>query len=160
MMRIGSKPSTESDHPLMAELGTPTTPPSDAIAWRASVILESTVHAPATARTWVRHHLAEHGLDDIADDAALLVSELVTNVYKHAERALEARIEMTYYDEYLKVEVNNQRVGDGLPRIGNDTDDGGRGLEQIVAGYADAWGTVIDRDTVGVWFTLKGVATT
>jgi anti-sigma regulatory factor (Ser/Thr protein kinase) len=139
----------------MAELGTPTaTPSSDDIAWRASVILKSTVHAPATARTWVRHHLAEHGLDSLTSDAALLVCELVTNVYRHAEDCPEALIEMAYYDARLRVEVSHQRVGDGIPHIGNDVDDGGRGL-LIVEAYSDDCGVVISADTNSVWFALK-----
>lgn len=138
----------------MAELGTPTTTPSsDDTTWRASIILKSTVHAPATARTWVRHHLAERGLSRLTGDAALLVCELVTNVYRHAE-APEALVEMAYFNDCLRVEVSHQRVGDGIPHIGNNVDDGGRGL-LIVEAYSDDCGVVISAKSNSVWFTLK-----
>ncbi|WP_327678092.1 ATP-binding protein [Streptomyces sp. NBC_00467] len=94
----------------------------------------------ATARSLVRVALAVWGLDDMAEDGALIVSELVSNAVQHARR------------ESIRVVID--RPGAACVRIGvvdfsklppapkepDDEDEGGRGLA-LVAELAEDWGT-------------------
>jgi len=48
--------------------------------------------AARIARATVRAVLAGHGMDQLADPAELLVSELVTNAYRHAGSAATLRL--------------------------------------------------------------------
>lgn len=52
-----------------------------------------TRHAPADARHWARTELSRHAVPaDIVDTVELIVSELVTNVYRHAHGEAEVTL--------------------------------------------------------------------
>ncbi|WP_328388471.1 ATP-binding protein [Streptomyces sp. NBC_00400] len=94
----------------------------------------------AVARRLVRCALTAWGLEELADDGALVVSELVTNAVQHAR------------SEVIRLVVS--RPGPGTVRIGvvdkskapprhrppGNEDDSGRGLV-LLAGLTAAWGT-------------------
>ncbi|MEU1090343.1 ATP-binding protein [Streptomyces sp. NPDC005892] len=92
--------------------------------------------------------LAEWGYDELADDVALLVSELATNAVLHGGlQGRLFRVRLLITATALRVEVSDPRA-ERLPdtRKPVDTDCYGRGL-LIVAHIADTWG--IEHRTVG-----------
>ncbi|MEV5157050.1 ATP-binding protein [Streptomyces sp. NPDC053728] len=96
-----------------------------------------------TARLVIRWGHAE-----LADDAALLVSELATNALLHGGvRGRLIRVELTLTRTALRVAVSDPR-GERLPglRVAATDDCYGRGL-LIVARLADHWG--VEPRTVG-----------
>lgn len=103
------------------------------------------------ARRLVLEALAEWDLDSLADDASLLVSEVVTNSLLHARSPIHVRVIRS--DPGVRIEVH-----DGSPRLPSvRTYDGeavtGRGLE-IVGCTASNWGAEQSNDGKVVWFEL------
>ncbi|MET9559963.1 MULTISPECIES: ATP-binding protein [Streptomyces] len=108
-----------------------------------------------TARRLVRVALAVWGLDDLADDGVLIVSELVSNAVQHARR------------ESIRVSVDRPeavRVCIGVvdfskvppaPRVPDGESEGGRGLA-LVAELADHWGSEPLPWGKRVWAELLG----
>jgi signal transduction histidine kinase len=94
--------------------------------------------------------LNRHGLSAAQDEAALLVSELVTNAIRHANSDATIAIDLT--EERVRVSVTD--YGPGWPEP-HEPDDrpGGYGL-QFVAELADNWGTYRIGDGKTVWFEL------
>jgi serine/threonine-protein kinase RsbW len=95
------------------------------------------------ARFHVRAALAFHGLDDYADDAAAITSELVTNAVQHVRHSGAATIEVTLARARDPAAVT-VIVSDSSPEgpIRRDTPaDGerGRGL-QVVEALSARWG--------------------
>ncbi|MEU9981038.1 ATP-binding protein [Streptomyces sp. NPDC050856] len=109
----------------------------------------------ATARRLVRVALTAWGLDDVAEDGALIVTELVANAVRHARRD--------------SVRVVVERPGASRVRIGvvdlskappmrgepGPEDEGGRGLVLVAALAAD-WGTEPLPWGKRVWAELRG----
>ncbi|MFF7360166.1 ATP-binding protein [Streptomyces sp. NPDC008125] len=92
--------------------------------------------------------VAEWGHDRLADDVALMVSELTTNAVLHGGvKGRLFRVRLLLTATTLRIEVSDARA-ERLPdtRKPVDTDCFGRGL-LIVANLADKWG--IERRTVG-----------
>ena len=81
------------------------------------------------------------------DDAALLISELVTNTVKHTDSQwVEVRI--TLEIDVLRIEVADQDTQSIRPRP--PTSDGGLGLA-FVAELATRWGVERRRDGKTIW---------
>jgi PAS domain S-box-containing protein len=105
----------------------------------------------AAARGLVRDLLAEAGRDDLAENAMLLVSEVVTNALLHAGTPID--VCLRFDERGLRVEV-----GDGSPHLPARrhyaaTAGTGRGLmmlEQMV----DDWGVTRHGSGKTVWFEL------
>ncbi|MBO3676235.1 ATP-binding protein [Streptomyces sp. NEAU-YJ-81] len=109
----------------------------------------------ATARRLVRVGLSAWGLDDLAEDGTLIISELVTNAVRHARR------------ETIRVVID--RPGTARVRIGvvdfskvrpvrrepNIGDENGRGLA-LVGTLARDWGTEPLPWGKRVWAELGG----
>jgi len=105
------------------------------------------------ARLWVSDELDRIGREDLADAAALGVSELVTNALLHAGPPIAVRLAGT--TAHPRVEVLD---GSRTPPAERDpARDGGlmatigRGLG-IVATYSRAWGAELSGDGKVVWF--------
>jgi hypothetical protein len=85
--------------------------------------------------------------------AAVMVSELATNSFRHAASRFVVRIEQ-FADE---VRVSVEDTGPGTPAVQSPSpsDSTGRGL-QIVAALSTRWGVVPTVDGLGkrVWFTI------
>lgn len=54
------------------------------VVWSHEITLPGQRTSASKAREFVRHHLREHGLSDLADDVQLVASELATNAVVHA----------------------------------------------------------------------------
>lgn len=106
--------------------------PSDVAYW----FLEPEDAAPGRARRLARRALSRWGLDDLADEVELLVSEVVTNAVRYAERPVTLRL--------LRTDILRCEVGDDSPQLprqrrARETDEGGRGLF-LVNRLARRWG--------------------
>jgi anti-sigma regulatory factor (Ser/Thr protein kinase) len=113
--------------------------------------LEHTVGAPRQARRFVVSTLDEWGLTHLADDVALLVSELVTNVVRHTEAG--AMMRLTRAPLHLRCSVIDD--GGNLPhrRHPSPTDQSGRGL-LLVETIASSWGSTATAGHTEVWFEV------
>jgi anti-sigma regulatory factor (Ser/Thr protein kinase) len=104
------------------------------------------------ARTAVRSRLRRAGLDGLADDAALLTSELMTNAVLHAGTMIDFAFGWDATSVWVR--VRDQSDAEPEPRDGPPTGAGGYGL-RIVAALATHWGC--DPEAGGgktVWFEL------
>lgn len=111
------------------------------------------------ARDWATRVLNAIGRPELAENARLAVSELVTNALMHGEPPITVHVRGT--TEHPRVEVSDQSlVPPASPRLfQTDVDDeltwttGGRGLG-LVATHSIAWGADIDPRGLGkiVWF--------
>jgi anti-sigma regulatory factor (Ser/Thr protein kinase) len=110
--------------------------------------------AVRAARTAVRDRLAAWNLDGLADVAALLVSELVTNALRHATGPIGVRlVRPGVVDGVLLVEVSDPLPDPPRERVAALEDESGRGL-QLVAGSSRRWGTRPGGSGKTVWFEL------
>ena len=110
--------------------------------------------AVRTARTAVRGQLRDWDLDALADIAALLVSELVTNALRHATGPIGVRLVRPVGPAgVLLVEVSDPLPDLPRERVARPEDESGRGL-QLVAGACVRWGTRPGETGKTVWFEL------
>ncbi|MGW2742460.1 ATP-binding protein [Streptomyces sp. NPDC001450] len=110
--------------------------------------------AVRTARAAVRGQLRGWDLDCLADLAALLVSELVTNSLRHATGPIGVRlVRPAGLGDTLLVEVSDPLPDPPRERVAHPEDEGGRGL-QLVAGSSRRWGTRPGDTGKTVWFEL------
>lgn len=112
------------------------------------------------ARACLREYTRTRQLgDELATTAQLLLSELVTNAYRHARPLPDGRITVRCAlspTRTLRVDVTDgYAVELPYPRPTFPTDISGRGLI-LVASLADTWGIDLLPDTTGktVWFEL------
>jgi anti-sigma regulatory factor (Ser/Thr protein kinase) len=114
--------------------------------------LPPTLAAPRFARNEVLARLHERHLEQLADEAALLTSELVTNAVIHAHSSVD--LELYLDDDHIHVSVVDH--GEGAPRIREpDPAGGGQGL-RIVDSIADQWGhEPLHPFGKRVWFDLQ-----
>ncbi|MFE9258882.1 SpoIIE family protein phosphatase [Streptomyces sp. NPDC006879] len=125
--------------------------PSDVAYW----FLDPERTAPGRARRLARRALERWGLEELTDSVELLVSEVVTNAVRYAERPVTLRL--------LRTDVLRCEVGDDSPQLprqrrARDTDEGGRGLF-LVNRMARRWGGTRLSSGKVVWFEL-GLPTT
>ncbi|MFG2328741.1 SpoIIE family protein phosphatase [Streptomyces sp. NPDC048604] len=121
--------------------------PSDVAYW----FLEPEDAAPGRARRLARRALARWDLEELTDSVELLVSEVVTNAVRYAERPVTLRL--------LRTDVLRCEVGDDSPQLprqrrARDTDEGGRGLF-LVNRLARRWGATRLSGGKVVWFELS-----
>ena len=117
----------------------------------APVALSVEPASVAAARRLVRDALAGQQTQSIGD-AALLVSELVTNAIRYARRTLLVAVELQ--DHVVRVEVTDDDPE--LPSLSVAEDDdatSGRGL-RIVNDLADQWGVTEGPNGKTVWFEI------
>ncbi|MFF8787629.1 ATP-binding protein [Streptomyces sp. NPDC015125] len=109
----------------------------------------------ATARRLVRTALAAWDLEELADDGALVVSELVTNAVQHARSEVIRLAVSRPGPATVRIGVVDKSKAPPRHRPPGNEDDSGRGLV-LVAGLTAAWGT--DRLPWGkrVWGELHG----
>ncbi|UED83190.1 ATP-binding protein [Streptomyces profundus] len=94
----------------------------------------------ATARRLTRAALAQWGLGELADDVALVVSELVTNAVQHTTCA-SIRVRLTRLDQRrVQVAVVDKSHTPPMRRTPTDSEDSGRGLT-LVEAVTTRWGT-------------------
>ncbi|WSQ11595.1 ATP-binding protein [Streptomyces sp. NBC_01231] len=110
--------------------------------------------AVRAARAAVRGLLRAWDLDSLADLAALLVSELVTNSLRHATGPIGVRlVRPAHLGGVLLVEVSDPLPDPPRQRIARPEDESGRGL-LLVARSSSRWGTRPGDMGKTVWFEL------
>ncbi|MBL1117332.1 SpoIIE family protein phosphatase [Streptomyces sp. 110] len=120
--------------------------PSDVAYW----FLDPKAQTAGQARRLARRALARWDLEDLTDAVELLVSEVVTNAVRYAERPITLRL--------LRTDVLRCEVGDDVPQLprlrqARPSDEGGRGL-YLVNRMARRWGATRLSTGKVVWFEL------
>ncbi|WP_413115482.1 SpoIIE family protein phosphatase [Streptomyces sp. CY1] len=120
--------------------------PSDVAYW----FLDPKAQTAGQARRLARRALSRWDLDDLTDAVELLVSEVVTNAVRYAERPITLRL--------LRTDVLRCEVGDDVPQLprlrqARPSDEGGRGL-YLVNRMARRWGATRLSTGKVVWFEL------
>jgi serine phosphatase RsbU (regulator of sigma subunit) len=120
--------------------------PSDVAYW----FLEPDEQAPGRARKLAHRALARWDLQGLTDSVELLISEVVTNAVRYAERPITLRL--------LRTDTLRCEVGDDVPQLprlrhARATDEGGRGLF-LVNKVARRWGATRLSTGKVVWFEL------
>jgi anti-sigma regulatory factor (Ser/Thr protein kinase) len=102
-------------------------------------------------RRFVRDTLEGWGCEDVADDAALVTSELITNAVLHAHTAIA--LSMRRVEGRVRIEVADH--SSSLPRLRNHSERSGtgRGLH-LVSAVASDWGAEAVDDGKVVWVEL------
>lgn len=109
----------------------------------------------AQARRWVVQACVEIGRDDLRENAALAMSEVVTNAILHGKAPVTVRLRGTR--DHPRVEVRDASpvppamVADPAGSFVDALPTFGRGLA-IVASFSEAWGAERDGDGKLVWF--------
>lgn len=108
--------------------------------------------APAEARSFVRS-IGDRLPGPLVDDAALVVSELVTNSYKHAGAPEGSPIDVVLDldEERLRLEVIDHSIFDPTPESSNELRETKWGLF-LVDRIADDWGRISEG---GIWAELR-----
>ncbi|MET9514508.1 ATP-binding protein [Streptomyces sp. NPDC002994] len=105
--------------------------------------------AAGGARAVMRQHLASWGLESVAEDVLLIVTELLSNAVRYGTSPWGARMCLVLDEHgrrYVRLEVDDSGVGINVDRIrahwrhpSGSLMDGGRGLF-IVDTLASRWG--------------------
>jgi anti-sigma regulatory factor (Ser/Thr protein kinase) len=93
---------------------------------------------------------------NVLADIMLLVSELVTNAYRHSGAPSDDRIvlRVSMKNRVVRVEVEDRGEAASEPHLREPDSSGGWGLH-IVSQLADRWGTKKRRKGNLVWFELE-----
>ncbi|MGY2874477.1 CheY-like chemotaxis protein [Marmoricola sp. URHA0025 HA25] len=118
----------------------------------AIVELLHNVIAAREARAVVTDLLQGWGYQELVDDAALVVSELVTNAVTHAGSNCAVLVNRS--GDGVRIEVRDQGTGMPSPRSPSDAAESGRGL-MIVSALAKAWGIDTEPPSKSVWVELS-----
>ena len=95
------------------------------------------VGAGVRARALVRDALRDWGLGVISDDAALVVTELVTNAVRHGGSAF--RLQLSRTAGAFRIEVVDDGEGTPEPQPPDTEAEGGRGI-MLVDAMSSSWG--------------------
>jgi anti-sigma regulatory factor (Ser/Thr protein kinase) len=118
------------------------------------VTLPAARPAAALAREATRAAVAAWQLGHLADEAVLLVSELVTNAVQHAGPGASATVlRLEYGDGWLRIEVHDSSPHTPRPRTPDWLDESGFGL-MLVDALAAKWGVQQTREGKAVWAEL------
>ncbi|HUQ40806.1 MAG TPA: SpoIIE family protein phosphatase [Acidimicrobiales bacterium] len=111
------------------------------------------VDVPRAARALVVERAAEIGREDLADDAALVVSELVTNAMLHGGGCRS--VDVTACDGGLRIQVRDHSAVP--PVFGHASEESltGRGV-RVVNRLATRWGGDAEPDGKVVWAEVTG----
>src|SRR5262249_32795505 len=120
---------------------------------RAMTLLPRDRRTPVDAREWLRAYLAERVPPNLADDAALVLSELATNALRHGLGEVVVRASI---DGDGAVQLSVTDSGDDLPAMQpvDPTRVGGLGL-RIVDQLSAEWGVAPFPGGKTVWATLR-----
>ncbi len=113
----------------------------------------NTADAVAAARRFTLDHVS--GLTaDVADELAVMVSELTTNSIRHTGTPFTVEVDQAVHTIY--VAVTDSGPGEPAVRSPDPSETSGRGL-QIVRALAHEWGIKRRAKERGktVWFTLR-----
>jgi anti-sigma regulatory factor (Ser/Thr protein kinase) len=123
------------------------------------LVAPNAADTPQLARDHVAYLLLRERLPDLADTARLLISELVTNVYRHTTVRL-LTVETTFRPGRVRFDVHDALTSGVTairPSVAEGTDECGRGLA-LVEQLAARWGVTVygGAEPFGksVWFLL------
>jgi anti-sigma regulatory factor (Ser/Thr protein kinase) len=121
----------------------------------ASRDLAARPEAVGTARDFTRYTLDGWGLQELTDDAVLVVSELVTNALQHAAPGgTVIKLRLLAQPPYLMCMVTDPGRDIPLRRQAGPADDSGRGL-QVIESCCSRWGWhLLDEGGKVVWALL------
>jgi len=123
--------------------------------WRASVDVPASVQGPAAARGVVAAVLPVWELPDLSDDAQLVVSELVTNAYRHAPGTDSFELELVRQSDGVRISLaDGNAVRPVIAELHADHQPTGRGMA-IVAALAVRWGAEDHHGGKRVWVDLQ-----
>jgi anti-sigma regulatory factor (Ser/Thr protein kinase) len=116
-----------------------------------SATYDPTAEAPHESRELVREFLADQDADDLSPAGELLVTELVSNVVRHARTSIE--LDLEWDDDTLRVEVRDgSSILPAVVELGNK--DGGYGL-RLVEALAHDWGVRPLDHGKAIWCTVS-----
>ncbi|MDT4916355.1 MAG: hypothetical protein QOH89_1055 [Pseudonocardiales bacterium] len=121
--------------------------------WRAAADIPATPRGPAAARHVVRGLLEGWELGELAPDASVVVSELVSNAVEHAPATDSFELELLCHAGRLRITLAD---GSSIKPVIAALDTArtrGRGM-LIVSELADDWGAEEFRDGKRVWVEL------
>ena len=116
----------------------------------ASVRLAAVPESAATARTFVERTLRSWGCRDMIDDARVVVTELVSNVVRHAGTDLALIVDLDPVRDRVRIDVVDHADGEVVLRGSTSADLGGRGL-RLVDELSDGWGVERQQHGKCVW---------
>ncbi|MFG6193183.1 ATP-binding protein [Nonomuraea sp. JJY05] len=121
----------------------------------ASWWLSPDLRSVRAARRLTREKLADWGLDDQAEAAELLVSELVGNAVRHAYG--QVRLSLSAEDGLLRCEVEDENPDLPRMRVVDADAESGRGLF-LVDLLSCCWGGERTARGKAIWFELSAFA--
>jgi anti-sigma regulatory factor (Ser/Thr protein kinase) len=125
---------------------------------RTTIGLSPVDSAPADARDWIAEACATWAVDQLADSAKLVVSELVTNAVTHARTDLRAQAALRRDFLHLAVHDGIGMSSGELPaELPSANSVHGRGL-YFVKAVATSWGMSPARGGKVTWATLRAVS--
>ncbi|MGP4050799.1 ATP-binding protein [Streptomyces sp. 2A115] len=127
------------------------TPETPTPIWTYGLSIPHDPRAVRVVRATIRSILAAAKLNCIVDTVELLVSEVVTNAYRHS--SVEAYVSMERTPDDFRVTVWDHGAGTPTPGTPADNDERGRGLG-IVESCADEWGVRDYPHGKAVWFAI------
>ena len=120
----------------------------------ASVDLPPTAGSVRAARHVVTELLRAWDVAHDLDDAALLVTELVSNVVDHVRGEANLTLEVRASEDWLRIAVvDGSSIRPVVQELSLDRPRG-RGI-RLVQGIADRWGVEDHGDGKRVWFELR-----
>jgi anti-sigma regulatory factor (Ser/Thr protein kinase) len=122
-------------------------------SFSASVDLPPRVHSVPVARHLVVDLLRVWGTRQDRDDAALLVTELVTNVVDHVGGEASFTLELEVSDGWVRVAVADGSSVLPVVRELDSSHPRGRGLRMVQA-IAERWGCEEHDGGKRIWFDL------
>ncbi|MER6570101.1 ATP-binding protein [Streptomyces sp. NPDC001093] len=137
---------------MLAPLRPLDAPRGRATAWDASWPLQRELTSAGRARHLVTAQLSDWALDDLADTAELLVSELVTNALRHTRGPLRLNLRLRH--SRLLCEVEDTESAGPARNVPDADAEGGRGIELLEL-LADAWGSTRTGTGKTMWFELR-----
>ncbi|MFH8606605.1 ATP-binding protein [Streptomyces sp. NPDC018029] len=105
-------------------------------------------------RKVVKHNLEHWGARDVADEVALIATELASNVIKHVGEGASATLVLEPRGDRLRVEVHDgSRAVPTLSAVCGE-EECGRGLH-LLASLCEEWGTLLTATGKAVWCELS-----
>lgn len=122
--------------------------PLAAVATELPALAESV----PTGRAFLSGVLTAWECPDTADDARLLLSEILTNAVQHAQGPIGLHVCRTTTE--ITVEISDRSPHLPQPRTAGKDEESGRGLI-LVRALADGWGVRLNDEGKTTWFSLK-----
>jgi anti-sigma regulatory factor (Ser/Thr protein kinase) len=131
----------------------PIAAPAQVSSAECQLMLRAEPHVLAAVRRFVGARLREWGLEELRPAAAMCVTELLSNVHKHAATP-ECVLELRRIAQGIRVSVRDTEPSPPVMREPDHMSERGRGLF-LLSETADAWGFEPKATGKEVWFTLN-----